>query len=177
MQSSNKTTPIIVGTLASASIIGTGVYVFTTGQQKIPDTTSAPVSSVTKNTSDTLTSKTNADSTLSITTKTTDTTPVSTAVKDGTYSATANYSVPHGWQNNIKVTVTISGGAISTVSADHDYSDQESGYYIDSFDADISATVSGDTLSDAYAGRVGGASLTSSAFNDALQTILSEAQT
>lgn len=84
--------------------------------------------------------------------------------------------VPHGGQNSIKVTVTVTDGEISAVQTSHDYQDRESGYYIDSFDADIKAAMAGTNISDAYAARVGGASLTSSAFNDALQTIENEAK-
>ena len=82
--------------------------------------------------------------------------------------------VPHG-SNTINVTVTVSNGKIVSASATHGYSDRESGMYVDSFDSSLSSNVNGESLADIIVSRIGGASLTTEAFAEVLDTIKSEA--
>lgn len=106
----------------------------------------------------------------------TSSTPASTGYKDGTYTASASYMVPHG-QNNIQVSLTLSGGKLSSVSTTDSYSDRESAMYIDSFKSALSAQIVGQPLSDISPSRIGGASDTTKGFNDALDIIRNEAKT
>lgn len=182
MQTSNRSTPVIVGSLAIAAIIGASVYVFETSTSS--STATAPTTSLvsTQSTPGSSTTNENTSGTSSGLTTSPATSPSNqqgnsstSSYKDGTYSATANYSVPHGGQNSIKVTITIKDGSVASVKTAHDYADRESGMYIDSFDSSIESVVVGKALSSTYTGRVGGASLTSSAFDQALQTIRQDA--
>lgn len=168
MQSSNKATPIIIGSLAIAAIIGVGGFIYVSGTSTKQASNSTVTESSVVPTSDKSTPASTTDTTAPI--------PASTTA-NGTYTASTNYSVPQGFQNTIKVTVTVDDGTISAVSATHEYEDAESEFYLDAFDGAITAAVGGDKLEDAFAGRVGGASLTSGAFNDALQTIINDAKT
>jgi len=96
--------------------------------------------------------------------------------KDGTYTATQSYSVPHGDTNTMKVTVTISSGKITSVTTSDDYTDRESAMYIQSFESNVSSVMTGQSMGSMMQSRIGGASLTSSAFYDALDTIATQAQ-
>lgn len=95
--------------------------------------------------------------------------------KDGTYTASANYSVPHGYQNSISVSITVSNGSITAASATHSTSDRESAEYTDVFDSSLSSKVVGQSLSGASFSRIGGASLTTDGFQTALETVMNEA--
>lgn len=173
MQSSSKATPIIVGSLAVIAIVGVGGYIYASGATNDQTSNNAGTEPSVVQASDT-TTQSNTTQTTTPTSEISDTS--SSVYANGTYTATTSYAVPRGFQNTIKVTVTVDNGTISAVSATHEYEDRESEFYVDAFDADISAAVGGDTIDDAYAGRVGGASLTSNAFNDALQTIVNDAK-
>lgn len=94
--------------------------------------------------------------------------------KDGTYTGTASYMVPHG-SNAISVTLTVKDGAIVSASAQHNYNDGESSRYVNSFDASLSSSVDGESLADISLHRIGGASLTTEAFSEVLDTIRSQA--
>lgn len=96
--------------------------------------------------------------------------------KDGTYTTTTRYGVPHGAMNTVTVKLTVSGGTVTAVSTSHDYQDPESAGYIDWFNQDIESAVVGQSLGNVSVSRVGGASLTSMAFDNALDTIRSDAR-
>ena len=94
--------------------------------------------------------------------------------KDGTYTATATYYVPHG-SNTISATVTVSGGNITSVTANDNYTDGESAMYIDSFESSLSSKAVGMSLASASFSRIGGASLTTEGFNSVLDQIRTQA--
>jgi uncharacterized protein with FMN-binding domain len=99
----------------------------------------------------------------------------SSGYKDGTYNATSSYYVPGG-QNSLAVTLTISGGTVTDVKTSSTVDSYQSQRYVDSFNSSISSAVVGSTLDNASQSRVGGASLTTSAFDDALSTITNNAK-
>ncbi len=95
--------------------------------------------------------------------------------KNGTYTKTVTYSVPHE-KNTIKVTLTVKDGAITQVSNEHDYADRESTRYVDRFENAISTAVVGKKLDNISLSRVGGASLTTRGFMNALSAIVNDAK-
>ena len=95
--------------------------------------------------------------------------------KDGTYTASADYYVPRD-TNTIGVTLTVKNGVITAVSTQDTYGDRESQRYISNFKSSISRAIVGKSLQNAGVSRLRGASETSIGFNDALQTILSQAK-
>ena len=99
----------------------------------------------------------------------------SSPYKDGTYTKTANYTVPRD-QNSITVTITIKDGVITNVSDQYDYSSDESKHYIGRFDSAISGKVVGQKLGNVSLSRVGGASLTTGGFASALSAITKDAK-
>ena len=72
--------------------------------------------------------------------------------------------------------MTIDNGTVTAIKTTHNYTDRESDYYISSFDSLIEQEVKGKKLDELSIGRVGGASLTSNAFDDAIATIKNEAK-
>lgn len=111
---------------------------------------------------------------------TTDSTSSSTAtgdgsVKDGTYTATSGYQVPHG-QESIKVNVTLSGGTITAVSVSNSENDHDSAFYQEEFTQGYKSAVVGKKISGLHISSVAGASDTTDGFNQALEQIASQAQ-
>lgn len=141
------------GVLAAAGIVG--LVLFTQGNS--PQT---PSSATTSSSSTDNSSTSNANG----------------AYKDGTYTATVAYRVPHGGQNNLKATVVVSSGKISSVTTSDDYTDGESGMYIRSFESEVSSDAKGQSLSTYRPSRIGGASLTTLAFSEALTNITTQAK-
>lgn len=152
---------VVIGTVAILGTAGMGGYALFTLKDPAIDSTTT-VSST--NTTDSPTTSTN-DS------------PASTSTgsyKNGTYTASTSYMVPRG-TNTINVTLTIVDGVITSISTKHTSNDHESALYIDSFDSDIDDATTGESLSGFSVSRIGGASLTTDAFNDVLDTIRTDA--
>jgi uncharacterized protein with FMN-binding domain len=159
---------MVVGTVAVMAV--SGIIGYSLFAQ--PDT--AVTQQATVSSSQNATTTSNAQPTS--TSVSTSTTQSNSSYKDGTYTGQASYSVPHGDTNSIKVTVTVTNGAIVSASATHDYSDHESGMYVDSFDSSLSSVTQGESLASFSTYRIGGASLTTDAFMQVLDSIKSDAQ-
>jgi hypothetical protein len=171
MDSSYSRTPKIIGGLAVAIVIGVGSFLAVSG---VTATTSSTATITTTATSQTTSSAAPVVATTADTTTMT-TSLTSLVYKDGTYNATATYRVPGG-QNSLTATLTIVSDKITVVKTTNSYDDRESQRYVDSFNSGISSAVVGSSLSDAYVGRVGGATLTTGAFDDVLRTIMNDAK-
>lgn len=98
-----------------------------------------------------------------------------TSYKDGTYTASENYDVPHGVEG-LSVTLTIKDGAIAGTSIQQSGGARDSLEYQQAFSSGYQSYVVGKKLSDINLNRVSGASLTSEAFNQALSQIEAKAQ-
>lgn len=94
---------------------------------------------------------------------------------DGTYSAKASYVTPEGIES-IDLMVTIRSGVISsaevTASGNSDHAQEHQGDFI----AGFKPLVEGKNVDEVRLSRVSGASLTSRAFNDALDRIREDAR-
>ncbi len=178
----NSTTPKIVGALVIVAVTASGAYYFILRDIK-PEQTRSTLPAATTSSAVSVQPTTSATTTPATTTPATATTPVATTssattsgYKDGTYTATASYYVPHG-QNNISVKIVIKNGVVSSVTPTHDYADGESQMYTGSFNDSISGKVVGKDISSlASLSRVGGASLTTEGFDQAIQAIISQAR-
>lgn len=98
----------------------------------------------------------------------------SAAYADGTYTAAADYRAPSGTES-VTVELTLTGGAVTAVSATADSTDREAARFQQRFADSISATVVGEDISGLQVSRVAGASLTSTGFNTALEQIRAQA--
>lgn len=167
----------VVGAVALIAATGVGGYtLFATKDSTNDNTIVAPIA----------TSSTKAATSPGATTAAVPTTataaaatasPSSTAgYKDGVYVASSSYTVPEGDRNTISATVVISGGTIASVVTTHDYANRESGMYIDSFDKSLTAHVKNKSIADYSPSRIGGASLTTAAFSNVLDTVRAQAK-
>lgn len=166
-----------VAIIASAAVVGFAVM-NTNSDDTSASTSSASVtkSSASSSTDDTSSSSSSDDSaSTSSDSSSSDGSASSSSYKDGTYSATVIYSVPKGDTNSITASVTISGGEITAVTSDNSYTDHESGQYISRFESSLSSSATGQSLADYSPSRIGGASLTTSAFADVLDQIRQDA--
>lgn len=114
------------------------------------------------------------------TSPTTDVTPSVAATtasnyKDGTYSATSGYYVPHG-NETIRVNLTVANGVISAAAVQNSESDRESAQYQQDFASVFKSYVVGKKISGLKLGVVAGASDTTQGFNDALSQIATKAR-
>lgn len=103
--------------------------------------------------------------------------PTSTSsYKDGTYSAAVVYTVPRGYQNSITANVTVSNNKITSVSVDNKYTDRESGLFIDNFEAALEQVVIGEPIGSLSVSRIGGATITTDAFEKVITKIAETAK-
>lgn len=118
----------------------------TTSQPVAPSTTSTPI-----------------DSTVS-----------HSSYKDGTYTASSNYYVPHG-SENIQVTVTLKNGVVTSSSITNSEGDRDSAAYQQDFASLYKSYVVGKSIKGLSLSRISGASDTTQGFNDALAQIANQA--
>ena len=107
----------------------------------------------------------------------TQTTPTNVVVnfKDGTYNADATYRTPVMSKYKINVALQVTGGVVtnSTVTyADGAEKDPNAKHFEEAYKTEVV----GKKLNDINLSRVGGASLTTGAFNQALTVIKTQAQ-
>lgn len=97
------------------------------------------------------------------------------SLKDGAYSATTTYYVPHGMES-IKVNLTLSGGVITSATIQNSEGDHESAAYQEDFAAAYKSYVVGKSISGLQLDVVSGASDTTQGFNEAVSKIAAEAK-
>lgn len=107
----------------------------------------------------------------------TNTSPIDASIsyKDGTYIVFDTYSSPGGIED-IKVTLTVSSNAISDVKVEQEANNDESAGYQQKFQQSYKPKVVGKSLTGLELSRSSGASLTTNAFNDALEQIRTKAK-
>ena len=93
---------------------------------------------------------------------------------DGTYTADGSYATPESVET-ISVTVTLENDVITAVEVTGDPQKRESEQYQGQFIGGIADVVVGQDIDDIQVSRVAGSSLTSNGFNEAIETIKSEA--
>ncbi len=95
--------------------------------------------------------------------------------KDGTYTASGNYSTPGG-KESVTVTVTLKNNVITEVSTTGSATRGDSAEYQSAFLSGYKSQVVGKPISDVSLSRVAGSSLTSNGFNKALDAIENDAK-
>lgn len=174
-QSHNNATPKFVGAVATCAVLIIAIYTLVLNNKPNDKSTAAVVATATTSAANTTTTAVNTATVLPTTTSAALTTS-STAYKDGMYEATVSYTVPHGYSNDLTTNITIKNGVITAVSTDSSYQDRESEQYVSSFESAVKSIVVGKKIDGSFSGRIGGASLTGSAFLDALDTITAQAK-
>lgn len=98
----------------------------------------------------------------------------STQFKDGTYSAEGDYATPGGTEA-IDVTLTVKGGVVTDSSVSQQPADHDSRAYQMEFAKSYKSSVVGRSLSELKLDVVAGSSLTSGGFNEAVDSIRTQA--
>ena len=99
----------------------------------------------------------------------------SSSIKDGTYTAQTEYSVPHGYEN-ISVTLTIKNGTVTDSKITNSEDNPESASYQEEFSSTYKSYVVGKNVVSLRVPYVSGASDTTNGFNKAVSKIVSQAQ-
>lgn len=98
------------------------------------------------------------------------------AYVDGSYSVTQGYNSPGG-KDGVGITLVLKDGVVSSVSVSNGGSNETSKMFQDTFADGISAAVVGKRIDELGSiSAVNGASLTTGAFKNAVEEIMSEAQ-
>lgn len=104
------------------------------------------------------------------------TTPApSSTYTDGSYTVTEAYKVPDGSSDSITVTIALKDDTVTSLSVTGAGLKRESQQYQSRFIGSIDSQVIGKDIDTISLSRVGGASLTTKAFNNALQKIEAQA--
>jgi hypothetical protein len=179
MRTTSSHTPKVVGVFVLSSMMLIGVYVFLV-RPEIASIDNSTILNVPMQTTGAATNSPLVAPNTKLSTVPESPTPASTPTKptttykNGTYSQTTRYTVP-GEINSISATIIVENDTVVSVVTSHEYGGRESIKYITGFDASISSQIVGTKLSDAKPSRIGGASLTTTAFNQAIAAVMSEA--
>lgn len=103
------------------------------------------------------------------------TTTSPTSYKDGTYTATGDYYVPHG-EETIKISLTIQNDTITSSSVQNSENDFTSAQYQENFASAYKSYVVGKKIGSLQVSVIAGASDTTQGFNDAVSQIESQAK-
>lgn len=93
------------------------------------------------------------------------------AFRDGTFTAAATYLTPRRIPHEITVEMTVTAGVVASLEVLYDGDKTFANRQHQDFEADIYETVVGQELENLPVSRVGGASLTTRAFNEAMAEI------
>ncbi|MDB5177404.1 MAG: hypothetical protein JWN75_1072 [Candidatus Saccharibacteria bacterium] len=156
-----KITAGIVALIVIA-LLGVGASAYNNQQSSQAATTTTPTSTQTAMSS--TTSSTSSTSTTS-----------TGSYKDGTYTSSTTYYVPHG-SESIKVTLTVKNGVITDSAIENSEGDRESIAYQQDFTSAYKSQVVGKSISGLQLSYVAGASDTTQGFNDSLEKIRTQAQ-
>jgi uncharacterized protein with FMN-binding domain len=135
---------------------------------------SAPATSVQTGSNETATTDISNTSDTS-TSSTPSTATTSSSYKDGTYTASASYFVPHG-NEDIDVTLTLQNGVVTDSQITNSESDPESARFQQDFVQMYKSYVVGKNISGLHLSYIAGASDTTDGFNTAVQKIVTQAQ-
>lgn len=176
-ESKNIASNILDNSLSGTSQVGTNNQVSNTNTTYKPSTkpVSAPVNTNTQNSVPTGTTDTsvNTNPAVNNTPQTSVPTPKPVTSSPVQYVDNVSYNTPSGMPETIHVTVNILNGIISDVSFSYDSpTNRESGRYLSRFASSLNKNlIVGKKITNVSLSRVGGASLTTDAFMQAIQDI------
>lgn len=98
-----------------------------------------------------------------------------TEYKDGTYTATGSYQSPGG-EESVEITLTIAGDTITDATGKSNATRPQSVEYQGQFLSNFAGQIVGKNVDQVSLSKVAGSSLTSGGFNQALQTIKTDAK-
>ncbi|SMH33677.1 FMN-binding domain-containing protein [Rathayibacter oskolensis] len=96
------------------------------------------------------------------------------AYADGTYDAQGSYTSPGG-SETVGVSLTLEGGVVTAVTVTPESENPTGEQYQERFAGGIAGEVVGKSIDEIDVSKVSGSSLTSTGFNDAVETIKADA--
>lgn len=102
------------------------------------------------------------------------TTAAASTYQDGTYTATGSYSSPGGTES-VSITLTLTGDVITDATGEGEATGGPSSQYQEKFTQNFAALIVGKDIDEVSLDKVAGSSLTSTGFNEAVQSIKSDA--
>ena len=90
---------------------------------------------------------------------------------DKTFSSSVSYGVPENGTQSMSLTVTVNGTTITNISISQTKGAGKSRNYQNNFEASYKSLVLGKDIKSLNLSRVGGASITTNAFNQAIKSI------
>ncbi len=159
---------IIVGVIAA---LGLGGFMWTNHKDEESVVTAATVTTPAATTPET------SEPTATVTTEQTNTESVETVYKDGVYTASVSYKSPDRAEHPVTVALTLEGDTVTAGSVS--FGGEATGASADfqkKFTAAYTAQVVGKSLDSIKLSRVGGASLTTGAWNAAQAEIVAQAK-
>ncbi|NQX12779.1 FMN-binding protein [Microbacteriaceae bacterium VKM Ac-2855] len=103
-----------------------------------------------------------------------DSAAAATTYADGTYEATGSYTSPGG-SETVEVSITLESDVVTAVAVTPESENPTGTQYQTKFASGIAAVVVGKNIDDLDVSKVSGSSLTSTGFNDAVETIKADA--
>lgn len=125
-------------------------------------------------TSDDPTTDTDTDTTETDTDSDSGSTDAAGGYTDGTYTESGSYQAPSGTET-VEVTVTLAGDVITDVQVVGEATDPQAKLHQGEFASGIAGVVVGKSIDDIQVDKVGGSSLTSGGFNEAIDAIKADA--
>jgi cytoskeletal protein RodZ len=167
---SSKNTILLLATLSV--LIAAGIIIFVL---KKDNSVATNPQTQNNNTITTGTPISNSTTTNSSSSSSTDTSSQTTTTTK-TYEKVVAYSVPENGQNKLTVKLTVSSGKITKVDTSSVVSSNESNKYVDSFESGLNSSgiIGKSTTDNLSLAKIGRASLTTAAFNNAISKIISE---
>lgn len=172
--SKRKLAATVLSMIVIAGVVVLADHFKSTGStlaSKVAQTTS----SMTPPSSDSMTATPSTGDQSSSSTNSSSSSNSSSSFKDGTYTASSDYYVPHG-DESIQVSLTLSNGTIASASIKNSEGDRTSAAFQEDFAASYKQYVVGKNISSLRLGVIAGASDTTQGFADALSQIASKAQ-
>jgi uncharacterized protein with FMN-binding domain len=167
MQSKTKLVTTVVTIIVIAGIVLLADH--------LKSSSTAASTDLASNTSRVATTPTTSSSTADTSATTSTTSTNASSYKDGTYTASSDYYVPHGTED-IKVTLTIKDGVVTDSSIVNSESDHDSATFQEEFASAYKSRVVGQKIAGLQLGSISGASDTTEGFNNAVNQIQSQAQ-
>jgi hypothetical protein len=168
--------PLILIIVGIITALGVGGFLFLQTPESDITLIEAPVARVEETTTP---DTTPAVDTNSETSATTGTAPVddTSIYANGTYDASATYTTPGRSSHNVNITLTLTGDVITASNVTFTGDDNKTSAGLQTkFAAAYQTQVVGKKIDDVSLARVGGASLTTNAFNQALAEVKASAK-
>lgn len=164
--------PLVLILIALIAVVGGVIYVRNGNPEATP--TPAPVATETRPATEETPTQTPEPEVVAAPTRDLTTEEAATTAAADTYTADGSYLTPARTSHKLSVTLTVADGIVTDASVTYDDGEGFSNPNQERFDGAYKAEVIGKPVTGISLSRVGGASLTTEAFNQAVSDIASQ---